>query len=107
MDINNKYNNTTPGPCITEMNACCRGDAKLEMGGEETDLGRLPANSDLQQRGVSKKAERIHIACKEWLMQFITVPCLLSETNAHTLYEEVSIFVSSNIKMHTTHFTVP
>lgn len=55
-----------------------------------------------------EKAERIHIACKEWLIQFITVPCLLSATNAHTLYEEFSIFVVSiNTKMHTTHFTVP
>lgn len=52
-------------PRAKEMNALCQGDANLETGGKETDLRRLPANSELQLRGVSKKAERICIACKE------------------------------------------
>lgn len=68
--------NTTPDPRAKEMNTPCQGDANLETGGKETDLWRRPANSELQLRGVSKKAERICIACKEWLILFITVPCL-------------------------------
>lgn len=48
--------------CIRPLSACQVG-VNLEMGGEEKDLHRVPANTELQQRGVSKKAERI--ACKE------------------------------------------
>lgn len=61
-DINNK---PVKLPCATAMNTPCQGDANLEMGGEETDLRSLPDNGELQQHGVSKKAERIHIASKE------------------------------------------
>lgn len=43
-----KQTNTTPGPCATEKNTPCQGDANLEMGGEETDLRSLPANGELQ-----------------------------------------------------------
>ncbi len=105
-DINNKQA-PPEAPMRQRWIHAVRAMPTWKTGGEETDLGCLPANGELQQRGVSKKAERIHIACKEWLIRFITVPRLLSATNAYTLYEEVSIFVSSNIKMHNTHSTVP
>lgn len=52
--------NTAIGPCVTEMNTQCLEGANLEMGGEEKDLCRMPATTEVQQRGVSKRHEESH-----------------------------------------------
>lgn len=101
-----KQTNTTPDPCVTDEYTL---PGRCQLGNERW---RNRFAQPARQRRASaawgvEKAERIHMACTEWLIQFKTVPCLLSATNAHTLYEEFSIFASSSIEMHTAHFTIP
>lgn len=93
--------NTTPGPCVTEMNTPHQGYWQLENGRWRDRFVQAAGQRQASTAWGVKKAERIYIACKEWLIHNGSLYAVCNQCT----HMKSFLFFSTNITMYHTYFT--